>query len=65
MNWLKTDNSLKKKFTNDIESDDGIKNILNNFNYVDDPRIGEDLSGKRKIVSWMLKCWAKEFNMYL
>jgi len=65
MNWLNTDNSLRNKFITDINREDGIKSVLNDFNYIDDAKIGEDLSGKRKIISWMLRCWAQEFNMYL
>ena len=65
MNWLKTDESLRNKYTNDIEEDDGIKKILNENNFIDNPDIGESLSGKRKIVSWMLRSWAKEFDMFL
>ena len=47
------------------EKDDGIKEIINKHNYKDDITIGEDLSGKRNIVAWMLRSWAQEFNMYL
>ena len=31
----------------------------------DNAEIGKSLSGKRKIVSWMLRSWAQEFDMYL
>jgi len=65
MNWLKTNESLRNKYTNDIEEDDGIKKVLNKYNFIDDPDIGESLSGKRKVVSWMLRSWAKEFDMFL
>lgn len=65
MNWLKTEDSLRNKFINEIEKDDGIKEIINKHNYIDDITIGEDLSGKRNIVAWMLRSWAQEFNMYL
>ena len=65
MSWLNTENILKTKFENDIRKDDGIKSALHDLNYIDDDTIGEDLSGKRKIVSWMFRSWAQEFNMYL
>ena len=65
MDWLKTNNSLRNKFTSDIKKDDGIKSVLHDLNYINDDTIGEDLSGKRKIVSWMFRSWAQEFNMYL
>ncbi len=65
MSWLKTDKSLKSKFIKDINQDDGIKKALIDENYTDNPNIGEDLSGKRKIISWMFRSWAQEFEMFL
>ena len=65
MSWLNTDESLKKKFSSDISRDDGIKEIISDNNYLDNLKIGKELSGKRKIVSWMLRSWAQEFNMTL
>jgi len=65
MNWLKSDISLRTKFSTDIMKDDGIKNAIIEDNYLDNPKISEDISGKRKIISWMLRSWAQEFDMYL
>ena len=64
MSWLKIDKSLKEKFDSDIAKDDGIKNALLDYNYIDDIKIGESLSGKRKIITWMLRS-AQEFDMHL
>ncbi len=65
MSWLKSDNLLNKKFNNDINRDDGMKNIILEENYLDNTDLGESLSGKRKIVSWMLRSWSQEFDMFL
>ena len=65
MSWLKTDSSLKNKFINDINREDGIKNIINDMNFIDDSNIGASLSGKRKLVSWMLRTWAQQFDMFI
>ena len=65
MNWLNTNKSLKDKFNADISRDDGIRDIISENNFFDDPKLGEDISGKRKVISWMLRSWAQEFNMYL
>ncbi len=65
MNWLKNDKALGKKFHNDINRDDGIKQVLIENNYIDNPKIGEAISGKRKIISWMLRTWSQEYGMYL
>tara|TARA_Y100001980_G_C14466824_1_gene247709 strand:- start:346 stop:975 length:630 start_codon:yes stop_codon:yes gene_type:complete len=65
MDWLNNDISLQNKFKSDINRDDGIKNVLSNHNFLDDSEIGKSLSGKRKIVSWMFRSWAQEFDMYL
>ena len=55
MNWLNNDKALKNKFNKDISRDDGIKNILNEENFLNNQNIEESFSGKRKIVSWMLR----------
>ena len=34
-------------------------------NFSENPELGLLISGKRKIVSWMLRSWAQEFDMYL
>ena len=65
MNWLKTDLPLKNKFSKDIARDDGLKNVINDENFFDNSEIGDELSGKRKIISWMLRSWSQEFDMYL
>ena len=65
MSWLKSDSSLRNKYLKDITNDDGIKNALLEDNFIDNPKIGDAISGKRKIISWMLRSWSKEFDMYL
>ena len=65
MDWLDNDAYLKNKFNNDINKDDGIKSVVSNENFLYNSEIGESLSGKRKIVSWMLRSWAQEFDMFL
>ncbi len=65
MSWLNTDKNLKSKFDNDIAKDDGIKDALSEDNYLNNMIIGESLSGKRKIVSWMLRSWSHQYDMYL
>ena len=65
MNWLNSDNLLKDKFNADIGRDDGIKNVISQNNFFDNPHLGEDISGKRKVISWMLRSWAQEYDMYL
>ena len=65
MNWLKTESSLRTKYYDDIRKDDGIKKALVEDNFNDNNTLGESISGKRKIISWMLRSWAQEFDMYL
>tara|TARA_B100000575_G_C23140644_1_gene663654 strand:- start:4558 stop:5967 length:1410 start_codon:yes stop_codon:yes gene_type:complete len=65
MDWLNTDVSLNNKFSSDISKDDGIRNALLEDNYIDNNNLGKSLSGKRKIVSWMLRSWAQKFEMFL
>ena len=65
MSWLNSDNLLRNKFNADIGRDDGIKNVLSQNNFFDNPNLGEDISGKRKVISWMLRSWAQEFDMFL
>ena len=65
IHWLKTDQSLRNKFLNDINKEDGIKNVILEDNFSENPELGLLISGKRKIVSWMLRSWAQEFDMYL
>ena len=65
MSWLKSDNDLRNKYSQDISNDDGINNALLEANYTDNPKIGDAISGKRKIISWMLRTWSQEFDMYL
>ena len=65
MDWLDNDTSLRNKYNENINKDDGIKNALLSDNFFDNAEIGKSLSGKRKIVSWMLRSWAQEFDMYL
>ena len=65
MDWLDNDTSLRNKYNENIKKDDGIKNALLSDNFFDNAEIGKSLSGKRKIVSWMLRSWAQEFDMYL
>ena len=65
MNWLDSYEPLRKKFLNNISKDDGIKEIISENNYLDNLKIGKEFSGKRKIISWMLRSWAQEFNMFL
>ena len=66
MNWLHSyEKSLKDKFDADVSNDDGIKEIISEDNYFDDLKLGKEFSGKRKIISWMLRSWAQEFKMSL
>ena len=65
MNWLYTEKSLKDKFDADVSKDDGIREIISETNFFDDPKLGKDISGKRKVISWMLRSWAQEFKMSL
>ncbi len=65
MSWLKSDNDLRNKYSQDISNDDGINDALLEANYTDNPKIGDAISGKRKIISWMLRTWSQEFDMYL
>lgn len=65
IHWLKTDKYLRNKFLNDISKDDGIKNAIVEDNFSESPELGQLISGKRKIVSWMLRSWAQKFDMYL
>ncbi len=65
MEWLKTDKTLKNKFDNDIGRDDGIKKIIMKENFLYNSNLGDELSGKRKIISWMLRSWSQEFDMFL
>ena len=65
MNWLKTESPLRTKYYDDISKDDGIKKALIEDNFNDNNTLGESISGKRKIISWMLRSWAQEFDMYL
>ena len=65
MNWLNSERSLIDKYSNDINKDDGIKNVINKNNFLDNHELGYNISGKRKIVSWMLRSWAQEFDMFL
>ena len=65
MSWLNSDKLLRNKFNADIGRDDGIKNVLSQNNFFDNPNLSENISGKRKIISWMLRSWAQEFDMFL
>ena len=65
MSWLDSDNLLKNKFNSDVSRDDGIKSALSKNNFVDFPNFSKDISGKRKVISWMLRSWAQEYDMYL
>ena len=65
MSWLNTNKALINKFNKDVSRDDGIKNILNEENFLNNHTIDESFSGKRTIVYWMLRSWAQEFNMSL
>ena len=65
MNWLHTEKSLKDKFDADVSNDDGIREVISETNFFDDPKLGKDISGKRKVISWMLRSWAQEFKMSL
>ncbi len=65
MNWLQTENSLKNKYYEDINKDDGIKEAILEENFLENQGIGYAFSGKRKIISWMLRSWAQEFDMFL
>ena len=61
---LKNRKSINK-FNKDINRDDGIKNILSEENFLNNQNIEESFLGKRKVVSWMLRTWAQEFDMFL
>ena len=65
MNWLQNENSLKNKYYEDINKDDGIKEAILEENFLENQEIGHAFSGKRKIISWMLRSWAQEFDMFL
>ena len=65
MSWLNTNEALNNKFLKDITTEDGVEKVISKNNFVEDPNIGESLSGKRKIISWMFRSWAQEFDMSL
>jgi asparagine synthase (glutamine-hydrolysing) len=56
-NWLQTSNIIKNKYLKTVNTDDGIKEILDMQNY----------SGniKRAIITWMIRTWAQQYNMNL
>ena len=64
---LKKINIDEKFLKKDLDINDfkPIKNAILEDNFSENPELGLLISGKRKIVSWMLRSWAQEFNMYL
>ena len=56
-NWLQTSKIIKNKYLDTVNTDDGIKEILDKQNY----------SGniKRAIITWMIRTWSQQYNMHL
>lgn len=56
MFWLILDKKLQKEYIKTINRDDCLANILKKENY---------LKPKPRIISWMVRSWAQEFNLNL
>jgi len=54
MNWLENDNSLKSLFSETINKNDCLKNIISDVNFK---------FSKPKIISWMMRSWSQEYNL--
>ena len=55
--WLNQFDDIKKKYIDTCIKEDGISQILSKENYTGNP--------KRIIITWMLRTWAQQYNMFL
>lgn len=55
--WISKFDDIKKKYIDTCIKEDGISQILSKENYAGNP--------KRIIITWMLRTWAQQYNMYI
>ena len=55
--WIENDNKIKAKYLSAINQRDGVEEILSKNNYQG--------NSKRKIITWIFRTWAQEYNMSL
>ncbi len=55
--WIENDDKIKEKYNSTINNKDGIEEILSVSNYQGNT--------KKKIITWIFRTWAQQFNMSL